>query len=98
MTVETVQPMRGFLLNGIGVGGWVEKGCIANHDTFLVKRKGKVVFEAKASIISQDSLQAFEANAGHEVEFYISGAADDAVAVGDVLEAEVTTCGKGENP
>jgi hypothetical protein len=94
MTVETVQPMRGFVLNGMGVGGWVEKG----HDTFLVKRKGKVVFEEKASIISQDSLQAFEANAGHEVEFYISAAADDAVAVGDVLEAEVTTCGKGENP
>lgn len=94
MTVKQVQSMRGFVLNGLGVGGVVEQGCIANYDTFVVKRKGEVVYEDKASIMSLDGVEGFEAGAGHQVEFYLRGAADGAVMEGDVLEAEVTTCGK----
>lgn len=97
MTVENVQSMRGFVLNGLGVGGTVEQGCIANYDAFVAIRNGKVVYEGKASIMSLDGVEGFEAGAGHEVEFYLRGAADGAVAVGDVLEAEVTTCGKGKD-
>lgn len=96
MTVENVQSMRGFVLKGLGVGGTVEQGCIANYDAFVVKRNGKVVYEGKASIMSLDGVEGFEAGAGHEVEFYLIDAADGAVAVGDVLEAEVTTCGKNK--
>lgn len=96
MKVDHVQSMRGFVLNGLGVGGTVEQGCIANHDTFVVKRNGEVVYEAKASIMSLDGLQGFEASAGHKVEFYLKDSADGAVAVGDTLEAEETTCGKDE--
>ena len=97
MTVENVQSMRGFVLKGLGVGGTVEQGCIANYDAFVVKRNGKVVYEEKASIMSLDGVEGFEASAGHKVEFYLSGAADGAVAVGDILEAEVTTCGKSKD-
>lgn len=97
MTVDAVQSMRGFVLNGLGVRGTVAQGCIANHDAFVVKRNGKVVYEWKASIMSLDGVEGFEADAGHKVEFYLSGAADGAVAVGDVLEAEVTTCGKSKD-
>jgi hypothetical protein len=96
MTVENVQSMRGFVLNGLGVGGTVEKGCIANYDAFVFKRNGKVVYEGNASIMSLDGREGFEAGAGHKVEFYLRGAADGTVAVGDVIEAEVTTCGKSE--
>lgn len=97
MTVDNVQSMRGFVLNGLGVGGTVAQGCIANHDAFVVKREGKVVYEAKASIMSLNGVEGFEAGAGHKVEFFLKDAADGAVAVGDVLEAEVTTCGKNED-
>lgn len=94
MTVDNVQSMRGFVLNGLGVSGTVEQGCVANYDTFFVKRDGKVVYEAVASVMSLDGVQGFEAPAGHKVEFFLKDAADGAVAVGDVLEAKETTCGK----
>jgi translation elongation factor EF-Tu-like GTPase len=97
MTVENVQSMRGFVLKGLGVAGTVEQGCIANYDAFVVLRNGKVVYEEKASIMSLDGVEGFEAGAGHKVEFYLGDAADGAVAVGDVLEAEVTTCGKSKD-
>lgn len=96
MTVDDVQSMRGVVLNGLGVGGTVEQGCIANYDAFVVKRNGKVVHEAHASIMSLDGVQGFEAGAGHKVEFYLKDAADGVVAVGDIIEAETTTCGKDE--
>jgi len=94
MTVDNVQLMRGFVLKGLGVGGTVEKGCIANFDAFVFKRNGKVVYEGTASIMMLDGAEGFEASAGQKVEFYLRDAADGAVVVGDVLEAEVTTCGK----
>lgn len=97
MTVDDVQSMRGFVLKGLGVGGTVEQGCIANYDVFVVKRQGKVVYEGKVSIMSLDGLQGFEAGEGHKVEFYLAGAADGAVAVGDAIEAKVTTCGKAKS-
>ena len=97
MKVDNVQSMRGFVLNGLGVRGTVAQGCIANYDAFLVKRNGKVVYEATASIMSLDGVEGFEAGAGHKVEFFLKDAADGAVAVGDILEAETTTCGKGED-
>ncbi len=97
MTVDDVQSMRGFVLNGLGVKGTVEQGCIANHDAFVVKRNGKVVYEAMASIMSLDGSAGVEAGAGHKVEFFLKDAADGAVAAGDILEAETTTCGKGED-
>lgn len=98
MTVKNVQSMRGFVLNGLGLGGIVEKGCIANHDVFVVKRDGKVVYEDYASIMSLDGYEGFEAGAGHKAEFYLRGAADGAVVEGDVMEAKHTTCGKSEQP
>lgn len=94
MTVDKVQTFRGFVLKGLGVSGTVEQGCIANYDVFVVKRKGKVVYEATASIISLDGVEGSEAPAGHKVEFYLKDAPDGAAAVGDVLEAKKTTCGK----
>lgn len=96
MKVDNVQSMRGFVLNGLGVSGTVEQGCIANYDTFVVKRDGKVVYEAKAGIMSLNGVQGSEAGTGHKVEFYLKDAADGAVAVGDVVEAEETTCGKSK--
>ena len=98
MKVKHVQSMRGFVLNGLGVGGTVKQGCIANFDSFVFKRDGKVVYESNASIMSLDGVEGFEAGAGHEVEFYLRDAPDGAVKVGDIIEAEVTTCGneKGE--
>lgn len=96
MTVDFVNPMRGFVLNGLSVGGTVEKGCIANYDAFVVKRKEKVVYEDKASIMSLNGHEGFEVATGQKVEFYLRGAADEAVMVGDVLEADVTTCGKSK--
>lgn len=97
MTVDNVQSMRGFVLNGLGVSGTVEQGCIANYDVFVFKRDGKVVYEGEASIMSLDGREGFEAGAGHKVEFYLRGAPDGAVEVGDLLEAEVTTCGKSKD-
>lgn len=97
MTVDNVYFMQGFVLKGLGVGGTVEQGCIANYDTFVVKREGKVVYEGGASIMSLDGREGFEAGAGHKVEFYLRDVADGVVVVGDVLEAEVTTCGKSED-
>lgn len=96
MTVDNVQSMRGFVLKGLGVRGTVKQGCIANNDAFVVKRNGKVIYETNASILSLDGVQGFEASANHKVEFYVRDAADGAVAVGDVLEASVTTCGKSK--
>lgn len=96
MTVDKVQTFQGFILKGLGVSGTVEKGCIANYDAFVVKRKGKVVYEATASIISLDGTEGFEAPANHKVEFYLKDAPEGAAEVGDVLEAKETTCGKGK--
>lgn len=97
MTVDSVNSMRGFVLNGLGVGGTVEQGCIANYDVFVVKRNGEIVYEANASIMSLEGREGFEAGADQKVEFFLKDAADGAVAVGDILEAETTTCGKDED-
>ena len=94
LTVENVQMMKGFVLNGPGIGGTVEQGCIANYDNFVVKRNGEVVHQESASIMSRNGTEGFEASAGDKVEFYLRNSRDGDVKVGDVLEAEVTTCGK----
>lgn len=96
MTVNNVYSMRGFVMNGLGVAGTTEQGCIANHDPFVVKRDGKVVYETTALILSLDSREAFEAPPGHNVEFYFRDAPDGVVKEGDIMEAKNTSCGKGK--
>lgn len=97
MKINFAKPMRGFVLNGVGIGGTVEQGCIANYDAFVVKRDGEVIYESTASIMMLDGGEGFEAAAGQKVEFYLRGAPDEAVKVGDIMEAKETTCGKDES-
>ena len=97
MEVQDVQSMRGFVLNGLGVRGTVEQGCIANFDAFVFMRDGKIALESAASIMSVDGLAGSEAKAGDEVMFFLKDAPDGAVAVGDVIEAETNTCSKEDS-
>ncbi len=97
MTVEKVDELKGFILKGIAISGPVTRGCIANDATYVIKRKGKKVFEDRAQILLavKDGISREfngETIKGDVASLYIRDGKLDDVQIGDVLSSDTKSC------
>lgn len=101
MKVDQVDELKGFILKGISISGKITKGCIANEDEFIVKRKGKEVYKTTTRIVNVLDLKdpdSFNGKVyeGNYVTFYIPDGKLQEIQAGDMVVSNTISCKQEE--